>query len=99
MGARTDIKIDPDIEDLCKEITQNARNHKLILFNDDTHDMMEVAIQVCKATGCSRHQAMQIMLAAHTKGKAVAMTASLEECKKAERILMEIDLRTEIEEA
>ena len=99
MTVETEIQIDTDIEEMCQDIVKKAKVYKLILFNDDHHSMDEVAYQIIKAVKCDAKKAMRIMFEAHSKGKALAMSGSLDACKKAEAILMQIDLRTEIEEA
>lgn len=94
-------EVDPDIEDLCKSIEKNSTKkepvHKLVLFNDDHHGMEEVVFQIMKAIKCNASKALQIMKEAHTLGRAIVKSGSLSECKKAENILREIDLRTTIE--
>jgi ATP-dependent Clp protease adapter protein ClpS len=71
----------------------------VILFNDDVHAFDEVIAQVQKATGCSHGEAFQITYAAHTQGQAVAYIGERPACERVARILREIELRAEIEEA
>lgn len=92
----TDVKIDQDIEQLLKEVSDEAFACRLIMFNDDHHSMMEVVDQVRKAIKCTREQAMRITLTAHTKGEAVVMSGSFEECEAAGNILQQIDLAIDI---
>lgn len=76
-----------------------GRPHNVILFNDDHHSMEEVAAQLMKACGCGPDRAMAIMLEAHTKGRAICFSGSLERCELVESILGEIQLGTRIEQA
>ena len=57
-----------------------GKPYKVILFNDETHDMIEVARQIIKAIHCSVEQATNIMLEAHRTGQAVVFTGSKERC-------------------
>lgn len=95
MSTRTEI--DEDIALLCQSIEKKAPVYKLVLFNDDHHSMGEVVSQLCKAVKCNAMQAMAFMKEAHTSGSAIVKTDSLEECKKADTILREIQLGTKIE--
>jgi ATP-dependent Clp protease adapter protein ClpS len=71
----------------------------LILFNDESHGMDEVAFQIIKAIKCSQERALSIMMEAHIKGRAVVFTGNRERCEHVEAILAEIQLRTVIEPA
>ena len=71
----------------------------VILFNDDYHTFDEVIAQVQKATGCDHGEAFQITYAAHTNGQAVAYVGDKTLCEEVARVLREIDLRVELEEA
>jgi len=71
----------------------------VILFNDDYHTFDDVIAQVQKATGCSPAEAFHITYAAHTNGQAVAYVGERLACEQVARILREIDLRAEVEEA
>jgi ATP-dependent Clp protease adaptor protein ClpS len=71
----------------------------VILFNDDYHAFDEVIAQVQKATGCSPGEAFQITYAAHTNGQAVAYVGDKPECEQVAKVLREIDLHAELEEA
>ena len=89
-----EIKIDSDIEEMLGEITDKGA--KLILYNDDHHDVMDVTMQVMKACECGARKAASIMLEAHTKGKAIALVGSKAKCEKAAGILREIALQCEV---
>ena len=69
----------------------------VILFNDDHHGIDEVVLQVQKATGVSLHQAFEITMEAHTKGKAVCFTGEIDACEKVAAVLREIKLTVEID--
>ena len=73
-----------------------GKPYKVILFNDETHDMIEVARQIIEAIHCSVEQATNIMLEAHRTGQAVVFTGSKERCELVAEILNEIQLTTDI---
>jgi ATP-dependent Clp protease adapter protein ClpS len=54
---------------------------------------------VQKATGCSASEAFQITYAAHANGQAVAFVGEKSQCERVARVLREIDLHVELEEA
>lgn len=76
-----------------------GRPKKVILFNDDDHDMMQVVNQIRKATGYDPNKAMGIMHEAHEKGRAIVYTGHQERCEHIESVLCEINLGTKIEDA
>jgi ATP-dependent Clp protease adapter protein ClpS len=76
-----------------------GKPHKVILFNDDDHDMYSVTAQIMKAINCDQGKAASIMNEAHTTGRAIVFTGNLEKCELVESILAEIQLGTRIEEA
>ena len=67
----------------------------VILYNDDHHDMEEVAGQLQKATGYPLERCVRVMLEAHERGRAIAYTSSAEECERVARILRQIRLQVE----
>jgi len=69
----------------------------VILYNDDHHAVDEVVLQVQKATGVSLHQAFEITMEAHTKGRAVCFTGEIDECEKVAAVLREIKLTVEVD--
>lgn len=73
-----------------------GKPYKVILFNDDTHSMEEVARQIIKAIHCTVEQAINIMMEAHSTGEAVVFTGSKERCELVAEILGEIKLTTDI---
>lgn len=95
----TKLEVDHDIELMLEEVTKKEKVHTLLLFNDDHHDMLEVLAQIMLAIKCTPDKAQRIMLQAHSAGQADVMSGSLEECKKAQAILEQIDLATDIIEA
>ena len=105
MATDTEIQIDSDIEEMLKEITDKKeatkkdKLYKLILFNDDEHDVLEVSMQLIKALQCTAEKATQIMFEAHKTGQAVALVGTKEKVQKAARVLEEIDLKIDIVEA
>lgn len=76
-----------------------GKPYNVILFNDDSHDMVEVVNQIIKATGCDQSKATLIMLEAHSAGRAIAYSGGKERCEHVESILAEIRLGTKIEQA
>ena len=71
----------------------------VILYNDDYHSFDEVILQLQKATGCSLETAEAIADAAHTTGRAIAYTGTLEECERVAGILRQIRLQVETDRA
>jgi ATP-dependent Clp protease adapter protein ClpS len=71
--------------------------HNVILFNDESHSTVEVTTQIMKAIKCNTGKAAQIMMEAHTKGRAIVFSGSMEKCELVESILAEIRLGTTIE--
>ncbi len=67
----------------------------VILYNDDHHDMEEVIEQLQRATGYEIERCIQVMLEAHTQGRAIAFTGSETECERVARILRQIRLQVE----
>lgn len=99
--AATQTRIDPDIEELLESIAKAQRPRKLVLFNDDQHDMLEVIVQVIRARSaagvpCTPEEAKRIMMEAHTKGRGIVLTGTLEVLKRAQAVLEAIELGTEI---
>ena len=93
MPAQTQIRPEEDIG------TGLGQPWVVILFNDDHHAFDEVIAQVQKATGCSPGEAFQITYAAHSNGQAVAYVGDKPQCEQVAKVLREIALRVEIEEA
>jgi len=76
-----------------------GKPHNVILFNDNTHDMIEVAYQITIAINCNPERAMNIMLEAHSKGRAIVFSGTKERCELVAGILEEIRLSVKIEPA
>ena len=72
---------------------------KVILFNDENHDMMEVVAQIAQATGYSTEQSTRVMMEANNMGRAVVWTGHKERCEHVADILEQIRLGTKIEPA
>jgi ATP-dependent Clp protease adaptor protein ClpS len=87
--------ISPDILDDEHYIEDTEGPWVVILYNDDYHDMGEVAFQIQKATGCNLEKAIEVMLEAHTRGRAIAYTGSQDECERAANVLRAIRLQVE----
>ena len=93
MPAQTQIHPGEDIG------TDLGQPWMVILFNDDYHAFDEVIAQVQKATSCSPGEAFQITYAAHSNGQAVAYVGDKPQCEQVAKVLREIDLHVELEEA
>ncbi len=70
---------------------------RVLLYNDEHHSMDEVILQLQKATGCNLEKAIDIMIEAHTKGRAVCYKGGRDDCQKVCRILREIRLQCEVD--
>jgi len=77
--------------------TSLGEGHKVILYDDSVHTMDEVVAQIAKAISCSEARAEQIMMEAHTKGRAMVIASHLERCEHVASVLEQIGLRTDIE--
>ncbi|HLK55609.1 MAG TPA: ATP-dependent Clp protease adaptor ClpS [Chthonomonadaceae bacterium] len=95
------VTIEPDLEERVlprldeEENTDDSGPYVVILYNDDHHGMEEVVAQLQKATGYDIERCYFIMLEAHTRGRAIAYTASEEDCERCARILRQIRLQVE----
>jgi ATP-dependent Clp protease adapter protein ClpS len=81
------------IED--QETTVTTEN-RVVLFNDDWHTFEEVIVQIIKAISCTFEQARSYAFEAHTNGKVVVFTGSMQDCLKVSSVLEEIALNTQI---
>lgn len=97
----TKTEIDADIEELLKEATKSVSKkedpYKLILYNDDNHDVLSVSMQIQKAIKCNHKKAVSIMMMAHKQGQAIVIRDTKKKCEKAEAILNEVGLGTKVE--
>jgi ATP-dependent Clp protease adaptor protein ClpS len=76
-------------ETLPREETRTRRvpPYHVILDNDDHHSMEFVVGVLCEVLGCPVEQAVQLMLEAHTSGRAVIWTGPREVAElKAEQV-------------
>jgi ATP-dependent Clp protease adaptor protein ClpS len=69
--------------DVTTETTEDTRTRRVppyhvILENDDHHSMQFVVEVLGRALGCTVEKAVQLMLEAHTSGRAVVWTAPRE---------------------
>jgi ATP-dependent Clp protease adaptor protein ClpS len=71
----------------------------VILYNDDWHPYPQVVLQVQKATGCSLEEAEAITFEAHTMGRAIAYTGTMEDCERVAGVLRQIRLQVETDAA
>src|SRR5947209_3319657 len=81
--------VDVTTETETQEETRTRRMppYNVILDNDDHHSMPFVVEVLCKVLGCPVERAFQLMLEAHTSGRAVIWTGSREVAElKAEQV-------------
>ncbi len=71
----------------------------VILYNDDWHPIDQVVHQVQKATGYNLEKATWITMEAHTSGRAIAYSGTLEECERVAGVLRQIQLQVETDKA
>ena len=93
----TVIEISPSIFDQLDPVHEGP--WVVILYNDDWHPIDMVIAQVQKATGYSLEKAMWVTNEAHTTGRAVAYTGTLEECERVATVLRAIKLQVETDKA
>jgi ATP-dependent Clp protease adapter protein ClpS len=77
--------------------TSSGEGFRVILYDDDWHGMDEVVLQLQKATGCTLERAAEIMLEAHSKGRAICFRGDRDECHRVARVLREIRLQCEVD--
>jgi ATP-dependent Clp protease adaptor protein ClpS len=70
---------------------------RVLLFNDDSHQIVEVVLQLIKALKCSAEDALQITMRAHTKGQAVVTITSRKEASRIADVLREIALEVRVD--
>lgn len=92
-------EVDKDIEELLRSVEKKERPFKVVLYNDDTHEMLEVVEQIALAVPCDVAKATELMLQAHKHGRACVKTGSKEACEKTKKILEDIQLKVTMEEA
>jgi ATP-dependent Clp protease adapter protein ClpS len=86
------------LEELQEEaVTSSGEGYRVILYNDDFHSMDEVILQLQKATGCTVERAVEIMMEAHTKGRAICHRGGRSDCQRVAKILREIRLQCEVD--
>lgn len=86
----------PDVDVVDAPDSVDTSPWHLLLFNDDIHTFDEVILQLIKAISCSAAKAQQMAWTVHTVGKVTVLTGTFEECLRAEGVLAEIGLVTEI---
>ncbi len=70
---------------------------RVILYDDDHHDIVDVVNQVMKATACSFERAAEITLEAHHKGRAICYRGDRTKCQRVAVVLREIRLQCEVD--
>ena len=93
--------IEPIVEDAPQERSTppgaGGSKFRVVLYDDDYHDVEEVASQLQKATQYSAQKCWAIMLEAHNKGRAICYHGSREKCHDVARVLREIRLQCEVD--
>lgn len=79
------------------ETTTPGEGWRVILFNDDTHSMDEVALQLMLALDCPAEVAHHIMMTAHRTGRATAAITTRPEADRIAGVLRQIALRVRVE--
>jgi ATP-dependent Clp protease adapter protein ClpS len=77
--------------------SDTGEGYRVILYDDDYHEMTEVAAQIHKATQYSPARCWDIMLLAHQKGRAICYQGSRAKCHQVTRVLREIRLQCEVD--
>ena len=92
---------DPDSDVLSiPELDDNDSNtgaYRVILYNDDYHDVEEVIEQVMKACECDAERAVEITAQAHFTGRAVCYKGGKGKCHRVAKVLREIRLQCEVD--
>lgn len=76
-------------------IFDNEGGYIVILYDDDYHGIDEVVSQVQIATGYDIQRCVEIMLTAHTTGRAIAYSGDESECERVAGVLRRIRLQVE----
>ena len=75
-----------------KRTHAGGEGYRVLLYNDELHTQEEVVIQLRRALSCPLEQAIEIMLRAHTNGKAVVTITTRDQAQHIAKILREIAL-------
>lgn len=104
LAPETDVaeSVEEVVDDAIAEKTSDGSGgtgdgFRVILYDDDHHDMEEVASQVHKATQYPPLQCWAIMLEAHLKGRAICYRGSRTKCQRVTKVLREIRLQCEVD--
>ena len=92
-------ELDEQTLDRDLESTHIGNPYIVILYNDDYHGLDEVVSQLQLATGYEIIRCVQIMMDAHTRGRAVAYSGTEKECERAANILRQIRLQVETDKS
>ncbi len=87
-----------EIEDLeVDDGSGSGSAYRVILYDDDYHDIEDVVNQIMKATQCSFEKAADITLEAHNKGRAICYYGDRKGCQRVVGVLREIRLQCEVD--
>lgn len=94
-----DTTVEPELEEEsgADEALSPGEGWAVILYNDDVNEMMHVVRMIRKATGFSAERAFEIMMTAHTKGKAVVTITEKVEAERIASVLRTGGLTVELQ--
>lgn len=73
-----------------------GKPYKVILLNDDQHNIDDVSYQIMKALRCPIKTALSFIKEIQTKGEAIIFIGNREHCELIEEILLQINLNTKV---
>jgi ATP-dependent Clp protease adapter protein ClpS len=88
---------EPLQETMRAPVEDKGDGFRVVLYNCDCHTPDEVVLQLQKATGCDVEDAINTMLEAHTRGRAVCYRGGRDQCHQVARVLREIRLQVEVD--
>lgn len=95
-GASTETAPAIEEESATDEETAPGEGWAVILYDDDVHDMIEVTAAIHIATGFEPEQCWEIMMRAHSQGKAVVTITEKQEAEKIVSVLRTFKLTAEL---
>ena len=97
--AEPDVEVDNDsLTDLMEGLgIQRADRASLIIWNDEVNDMLHIILALYEICELGNEDAINVMMEAHTNGKAVAKSGSFEEMNKMKQGLNDRKIEATIE--
>jgi ATP-dependent Clp protease adaptor protein ClpS len=74
-----------------------GEGYRVLLFNDQVHSQDEVAHKIAEALRCPLAVAWDVMMCAHTRGRAVVVITSRDEAERVAGVLREIALHVRVD--